>query len=306
MIFTDYEPGLYPGTDERIYHDTPIEIASNSGLKPFSLTEAHFEQEKIIGKKTVSLGFGAAYHVCILEPDSFDERVMPTPDCCCKKGDGKPCTNPATFMQGPIGYCGVHQGKAHGIVVPVSEVTDVIMVSQADLDHMLRMRDVLLADEDVCALLAGGNREGAMLWRDPETGILCKGKYDHWNEDLEVLPDLKTTKDATEDGWPGEMWNYSYYTQAPMYLGGMALSGGPTLKDFVNIAQEKVPPYAYGIYYVDQKTKDAGRREFERRLRRFKAYLERGDRPASASYTQGIRATGLKPWHLSQLERQEP
>lgn len=298
--FRSFEPGIYYEVPDLVYHNTPVEIASNSGLKPFDMTEAHFETSR---DGTISQGFGSAYHIIMLEPDRLDERVIVAPTCGAVTGSGGRCSNNASYFVGPEGYCGTHIKKVIGQVTPASEMPQII-ITQSDYDDMRRMRDVLMMDTEVEVLLRGSRSETAMIWRDERTGITCKGKMDHWQEEISVIVDLKTTANATRDGWPMEMYKWSYHTQAPFYLDGLPLAGGPVVEDFVFIAQEKTPPYAYGIHLADSVMLDAGRMVLERRMDRFNNYLEKGDRPASARYTNGVESTTLKPWMLDQIESQ--
>ena len=67
--------------------------------------------------------------------------------------------------------------------------------------------DAVRADETAKKYVSAGKAEVTVLWRDAETGIDCKCRPD-FIADCGALVDLKTTRDASPEGFGKEVWRY--------------------------------------------------------------------------------------------------
>jgi PDDEXK-like domain of unknown function (DUF3799) len=105
-------------------------------------------------------------------------------------------------------------------------------------------------------LLAAGQPERTLIWRDQATGVLCRAKADWLRPD--GIVDLKTTESAAPDALSKAAHNHGYAIQAPFYLRGFRALDvdraiGP-VPFFVHVAVEKEPPY---LVHVNQLTERA-------------------------------------------------
>jgi len=162
-------------------------------------------------------------------------------------------------------------------------------------EQLLGMRDAIMAHPAASALLAGeGVAEASVYWTDPATGELCRCRPDWWRKDG-VIADLKTTEDASPEGFAKSLINYRYHVQAPWYLGGMAAAhaaghfpdGWQAPRAFAFIAVEKRPPYAVAVYVLDSESLEIGTK------------LMRADLDTLAK----CRATGVWPGYGDTLQQ---
>lgn len=98
-------------------------------------------------------------------------------------------------------------------------------------------------------------REKALFWTDPESGVECKGRLDAVRPGFVI--DYKTTADASTEAFTREAMKYGYDLQAAMYLTGAELNGYGKC-DFYFIAQEKSAPYAVNIIRASEAFIDRG------------------------------------------------
>lgn len=165
-------------------------------------------------------------------------------------------------------------------------------------EQLLGMRDAIMAHPAASALLKGeGVAEASVYWTDPATGELCRCRPDWWRTDG-VIVDLKSTEDASPEGFAKSLVNYRYHVQAPWYLGGTQAVWDSHVHQFVNpvfqrphafafIAVEKRAPYAVAVYVLDGESFEIGSR------------LMRADLDTLAQ----CRATGVWPGYGDTLQQ---
>lgn len=162
-------------------------------------------------------------------------------------------------------------------------------------DQLHRMRDAVMNHKAAAALLTGvpGKAELSVYWNDAVTGELCRCRPDWWRED-DLLVDLKTTDDASPEGFAKSIANYRYDVQHPFYFDGVQQATGRTPRGFVFIAVEKKPPYAVGVYVLDQESVELGRAQYQADLRRY-AECKRSD--VWPGYGERIQTISVPTWH---------
>lgn len=159
------------------------------------------------------------------------------------------------------------------------------------------MRDSVMAHPAASALLTRvpGRAEQSIYWIDAITGTLCRCRPDWWRDDN--LPiDLKTTEDASPEGFARSIAKFRYDVQAAFYLDGIAAATGQRPKNFVFIAVEKKPPYAVGVYVLDAETLEIGRGLYREDLA---AYTECAKSDLWPGYGDKIQTINLPAWHAN-------
>ena len=199
------------------YHAT--DAVSASLLKQIAKSPAHarayLQQQQ---EPTAAMLFGTAFHTCILELDRFRAEYAVF------QGDKRTKDGKATYE------ALVADGKT--------------IITQGDYDTLMAMADSIEQHPAASALLNLEHKnEVSMFWEDEETGLQCKCRPDIWAG--MILVDLKTTEDASPEGFARSIQTYGYGIQAAHYLAG---SGADA---FIFVAVEKKAPYAVAVYELD-------------------------------------------------------
>ena len=171
------------------------------------------------------------------------------------------------------------------------------VLSQEAWEQLHAMRDAVMEHPAANALLTGipGKAELSVYWNDPDTGELCRCRPDFWRDD-DLLIDLKTTEDASQEGFSKSIANWRYDVQDPYYQDGVQLATGRKPRGFVFIAVEKRPPYAVGVYTLDDESRALGRAQYRADLRRYAACRQANEWPG---YGNKIQSICVPAWHLS-------
>ena len=213
---------------------TEIEYRSHPAISRSELWRMHESPQKFWHAKnspvepTPSLLFGQVFHKLVLEPETFAEEYAVAPECDRRTKAGK--QEWQEFEEASVGR----------IVVPAG------MYDQAEA-----MCKALMAEPFAVKLL-NGQREVEFFWADDMTSEECKCRADVLNMNFSrpIVVDLKSTEDASGDGFAKSAVTYGYDFQAAMYCDGVAKNIGQ-MPMFVFIAVEKKPPYAVNIFQAD-------------------------------------------------------
>lgn len=144
-------------------------------------------------------------------------------------------------------------------------------------------------DCPAAAELLKGKREVTVTWqytRPDELGLGsytldCKARLDLLS-DSGAIVDLKTTKDASPEGFGRECDRYGYHLQAAHYRSGFELVTGRRLPYYL-LAVENFAPYVAQIYRLEDRELDLGwrqvvelydRLDYCRRERRWGGYFD--------------------------------
>ncbi len=231
-----------------IVKNTNEEYHSGEGVSKSDLDLIRVCPEKYRYKKdhpeedqTLALLFGSAVHKLILEPESFCDEYAVFPDCDKRTKDGK--------------------AMYHNFLDRLNGRTE---IPESDHTIMLAMRDAVMKNPKARSLLTGGVTETSYYWHDLRTGTLCKCRPDKVNKGY--LVDLKTTSDASPEGFSRSLMAYRYHVQAAWYLRGYEAATGVRPEGFVFIAVEKKPPFSVALYLCGDVTVEIGAREADEDL----------------------------------------
>lgn len=172
-----------------------------------------------------------------------------------------------------------------------------IVLSPEVWDQLHAMANAVHSHPAAGALLTGcpGEAEKSVYWNDATTGVLCRCRPDWWRDD-NVIVDLKTTEDASPEGFAKSMANYRYDVQAAYYLDGVQAATRKRPKAFVFIAVEKKPPYGVGVYVLDSDSLELGRAQYQHDLRIYAECVRTGEWPG---YGDKIQTISLPAWHAN-------
>tara|TARA_R110002020_G_scaffold2400_5_gene11110 strand:+ start:103 stop:870 length:768 start_codon:yes stop_codon:yes gene_type:complete len=191
-------------------------------------------------KETLPMIFGRAYHVAMLEPNEFNDKVL-------------------VFNSATRTTKGYKEFKADNSNAPT-------IILQKEYDKIMYMQDVLFSHNEVNDLLQKeGEREIANAWKDDDSDVFCKGKADYRNG--KTLIDLKTTGDGSFYGFSNSCKKYGYDRQSAFYMDGFGCD------EFVFITQEKERPYNVSIFYAGDDFIERGRAEYKYLLDIYKKFF---------------------------------
>lgn len=182
------------------------------------------------------------------------------------------------------------------------------VLSQDAWDQIHGMREALMAHPAACAALTGGTgvAERSVYWTDEATGELCRCRPDWWRLDIGVIVDLKTTEDASPEGFAKSIAGWRYDVQHPFYLDGvntmrrqykpaeLDLPMPKEVRAFIFVAVEKKFPYAVGVYALDSDSVDVGRALIRRDLA---TWAECRQRDVWPGYGDAVQTITLPQWH---------
>lgn len=147
--------------------------------------------------------------------------------------------------------------KAAKAEVAEARARGAIPLKQHEMDMVNAMADAIRRHPLASALLepAYGAPEQSGFWIDEASGIRCRVRFD-WLPSQQggrlIIPDYKTTADASNEAMQRDIDKYGYNQQADWYeTGARALGLGDHTAELLLIAQEKKPPYAVNVIGIE-------------------------------------------------------
>ena len=245
--------GVFSDISFRAYRELPA--VSNSYLSRLNHCPAAalIEQED-----TPAMAFGRALHCLALEGRAeFETRYAVAPKCDKRTKAGKELF---------AAFCADNAGKE--------------CINCDDVEVMHAMALAILAHPFAKQLLEQGLSEQTVIWQDEETGLWCKCRPDRIPTNADgVFIDLKTTSNAAERAFQGQVNSLGYFRQAAMYMEGLFHATGSVYKHFAFIAVEKEPPYRVEVYTLDDEYMGFGYDDYHILLREEKKYRDSGFYP---------------------------
>jgi hypothetical protein len=256
------EPNVYD-LPEAEYHRDPVEggSLSCSGAKKLlpPSCPALFKYERENGQPyKKAFEFGSAAHALVL---GTGPEIVPY------AGTGK---NPEAWQKDDdkAEVAAIRQRGA--IPLKPSEFAQVQAMAKALRDHPIA--SALLTPE-------GGEPEQTLVWRDEETGIMCRSLVD-WlparNGNRMIVADYKSAISANPEDFRRSAFTYGYCMQNPWYLDGIRALGLDDDPDFVFVVQMKTPPYLVSLVRLDEEALRIGAERNQRARRVFADCQESG------------------------------
>lgn len=241
-----------------IYKDFPfedylaIDAFSNTAMGQMEKSPYHYKNAKIDGKQKHFV-IGSMVHAGRLEPKEFCKRYAVEPPFHLDEGNvtdaKKPSTSKATR------YVKEKQKEFRE-----SESREIVSTDFYN-ETMNYVTALYLHTETEKLINAPGEFELTLVWEDPETGILCKGRMDKANPDQGCFVDLKTCADILK--FPRSFTDYGYARQMAHYRNGYAVLTGELLTPWI-CAVEKQSPFCVQSAPVDEESLDWGQSECDR------------------------------------------
>lgn len=203
-------------------------------------------------EQTPAMRFGSAYHKYVLERESFNDEFYIIPNVDKRTKAGKQEIKEAEDA---------NPGKTG--------------ITAEEMDQIIEMREMLERDPLTRPYIEAiekkeARTEVAFCWIDSKTGEMCKCKADMIIDEgtNPTIIDFKTCTSCEDGAFQRDMKKYGYLFQAGFYCDGIDLC---TLEKhaFTFIGQEKTPPYAPRIYYLEEAEIEVGKDKFHELLTKY-------------------------------------
>lgn len=242
------------------YHSAPGVSKSHLDVirsgSPKHYWDKYLNPNHIAKPPTREQNFGQAVHTAILEPHTMEQRIV-------------------------VGLAHDRRSNANKQAWAEFELEhkDQIIVSRAELDGIEQIANHIWAEPEIAGLLTGGiaeqsyfammdvpDGEGGVLF-DSETGEvtqeLTKCQPDYFRPGSHII-DLKSTIDASREGFAKSCANFRYPVQEAWYLDVLDACGHFNDEPFLFLCFEKEPPYAVALYPLEAVAQAQGRIAYER------------------------------------------
>lgn len=290
--------GLFKGLSDISYHFERDDI-SNSGLKVihkkspahyyYQFLDPDYKAERLANKLAVMSGentykshlrFGDCFHIQLLEPDHFNERVI--------LWSGSPRNRKEGKDEFASVLANLKQGQR---TISIPELEQIKIMCSSIMN--LKSARVFLEKE--------GDAELSYFWRDEVYGVDCKARMDFVTHDGFIV-DIKTAQDASHEGFKRDAFNFGYYMQAAFYMRAYEAVMGTPAKGFCFVVVEKEPPFAAAIYYATEDELILGNYHIEAALDKYSEALKKGSWPG---YEDKFIPLGLPAWGAKMLNEGE-
>ena len=259
------EPGIYDDLPEQVYLDDPA--LSSSDLKTLTKAPALFKHAE--HEETAAMSFGSLTHAVLF--GTGREYVVSPFD---------------SFRSKEAREWKAEQEKAGTMIVTADEVTKATEIANA-----------VRNDPDAGPLFTDGRPEVSVWWDHP-SGIRLRCRFDYLPDAKpgrrRLLPDLKTTVDASPWEFDSAVGKYGYFQSAAHYTDGAKAVGLDPDPIYVLVAVEKRKPYIVQPYVISDEDLELGRRLNERAIRLYARCMETGEWP---KYHTGVKRLSLRPYH---------
>ncbi len=274
------EPGFYPDLSRADYD--MLDAANFSTLKAFRRSAAHGRHAMVTERKpTPALILGDAIHACVLEEDRFH----------------------AEYVEG-LAHGRRRKAEQEAWAQFELENTGKVILKAEEYEKCFLVREAVWQNPTALELLTNpGYTEASFVWHDLDAG-LCKGRLDRFTKlgDWPVVADLKSTVNASEEGFPREIVKYSWHLQAAFYLAGLDQVSPNASRRFLFVAVEKEPPFATQVHELDSAGLEQGQNEINRLLRRYMKCRAENSYPG---YPSGVNTAQLPPWAFKYVEEDD-
>ena len=227
------------------YHASPA--ISKSGLDLIRKAPALYKwRRENPSEPTPAMRLGTLTHTAVLEPDLFPSTTIVMPE-----GIGRRTS----------------AGKAAWAAFQIQSAGREIVTAEESA-KLAAIRDAVYSHPAAAKALAGSPViEQSIFWNVGD--VACRCRPDAVTE-RGVIVDIKTTRDASPEGFAKSIAQYRYHVQAAFYSDGYAAAFREDPKGFAFIAVETEPPYLVAVYVASWQMILRGRADYEADLAKFR------------------------------------
>lgn len=264
-------PCYIAGMPNDLYH--AHDSISNSGLKLMSRSPAHYKYQPE-REPTRNLVIGSALHMAVLEPDLYRETYF----------------NSGAADRRAKDYKALADEYGGEFVLTADEASKINGIANS------------LWDKYGDLLSLQGHNELSGFSTDPETGVLCRHRFDKLAQNG-IGFDVKTAIDARPDAFSKAIYAYGYHMQAAFYSDQYEWITGEMLNDFIFLVVESSAPYACKSYRINAESLEIGHNIYRKCLDEYAKCRESGIWPAYAN--DAIEDISIPSWAINQHDKQQ-
>lgn len=265
-------PCYIAGMPSEIYH--AHDSISNGGLKLISRSPAHFKY----GAKpeaTRAMVIGSALHMAILEPELYRQNYIRLYDA-----ENRVCSE----------YKEAKKEFGEDRVLVKNECIKIERIAASLF-------------KSFCSELSdAGDTELSGFSTDPETGVICRHRFDKLMKNNVGL-DIKTTVDARPEAFSKSIQSYGYHMQAAFYSDQFEWITGEKLNGFLFLVVETSAPYACKMYRLGNESIEIGRAIYRKCLNKYAECRNANEWPAYDNIE--IDEIGIPAWAVNEHEKQQ-
>jgi hypothetical protein len=251
---------------------------SKSGLSNLAISPAHYKARLLEPKKFAAADIGTAVHLMVLEPELAERKIFTPPN-------------------DVLGKNGSKSTNAYKEWVAAQDAGTIIL-SRDDFEAAHYMSDSVLSHPRYHELLQCGNPEVSAFYTDAD-GTRFKIRPDYLTDG--PITDLKTTIDASPDGFGKQAYNLKYYWSSYLTTKVVESLGGAR-REYNFFAVEKSAPFACAVYSTPPELLELAEREVEPLISLFKVCTELG---VWNGYSTEINPLEIPAWAKRKLNREE-
>jgi len=256
------------------YHDHPA--ISKSDLDAASRSGRHFldKKEGPPRASTSVFDFGTGFHAAVLPGEDFSQVAVRMP---------KDIKSKAT--KAGKEFAKEHEGK--------------IILNHSDSYALDQMMLSVSEHPAASGLLNGelkGKSEQSFFCKDTgDTELELKCRPDFMLDDGSLIIDIKTTTDASPNGFKKSLANFRYHVQAAWYLDVVEKATGRRPEAFIFVAVEKQRPFSTAVYVADEECIRIGMEQARQDLMNIAKWKNTGIYPGYSGQAEMI---SLPKWML--------
>jgi len=225
-------------------------------------------------ESTAAFGFGTVFHAAVLPGEDFSQVAVRMP---------KSITSKAT--KAGKEFAKEHEGK---IILNHSD-------SYALDQMMLSVREHPAASGLLNGELKGKSEQSFFCKDTGDTDLELKCRPDFMLDDGSLIIDIKTTTDASPNGFKKSLASFRYHVQAAWYLEVVEKATGRRPEAFIFIATEKQRPFSTAVYVADEECIRIGMEQAREDLLNIAKWKNTGIYPGYSSQAEMI---SLPKWML--------
>lgn len=242
------KPGIYSDMPIEEYHSDKT-ILSSTGIKEAKKSSRHFayylstDQER----KT-HFDFGNAFELALLDDVSGTNEFASNVAVFNTEGWTKEALKEKPGLRSPKSSKHYQDRKSEFLKENQGKYL-IDDVGDESMDTIFNMVLSCKADKIISSVLGKMDYQKSFIWKDDETGVLCKTRPDLCVNKQKVIVDIKTCLDASPRAFFRDMAKFDYPLQATMQIEGVEQTGYvDKIDDYYWLCVEKTAPFNAQLY----------------------------------------------------------